>query len=56
MQLIPSSLREVATEVNFLQQPPTVVQAIAEKSVTALVAFSKTSSRSVDLNRIRQLF
>jgi hypothetical protein len=55
MALTESALSEIAQEIDFLKQPPTLVQALAEKSVAALAAVSATGNVGVDLNRIRQL-
>ena len=53
--LTASALSDVAQEIDFLQQSPTVVQSVAEKAVAALVAFAATGNLPVDLNRIRKL-
>jgi len=48
-------LNDVEREIDFLQQPPALVQAVAEKSVAALAVLAATGNLAVDLNRIRQL-
>ncbi|MEZ4662795.1 MAG: type II toxin-antitoxin system PemK/MazF family toxin [Caldilineaceae bacterium] len=55
MELTTSVLPEVAQELDFAQQSPAVVQLLAEKTVAAVVAFSKAGNQSVDLDRIREL-
>jgi hypothetical protein len=55
MELTASALADVAEEIDFAKQSPVIVQAVAEKSVTAVVKFSKTNEPSVDLARIRKL-
>jgi mRNA interferase MazF len=54
MDLTASALPDVTSEVDFTQQPPDVVQVIAEMSVAALAAFAKAGNLPVDLNRIRE--
>jgi mRNA interferase MazF len=54
MDLTASALSDVASEVDFTQQPPDVVQVIAEISVAALAAFAKAGNSPVDLDRIRE--
>jgi mRNA interferase MazF len=55
MDLINSELVDVAQKVDFAQQPPAVVQVVAEKAVAAMVAFSHAGNLTIDLERIRQL-
>ncbi len=55
MALPGRSLNDVEREIDFLQQPPALVQAVAEKSVAALAVLAATGNLAVDLNRIRQL-
>lgn len=55
MSLTESALPEIAQEIDFLKQPPMIVQGIAEKSVAALATLAATGNSGVDLNQIRQL-
>lgn len=55
MALTASVLPDMANAIDFLQQSPAIVQVVAEKSVAAVVAFSKAGNLPVDLNRIREL-
>ncbi len=55
MDLTSSALADVAQEVDFAQQPPAIVQVVAEKSVAAIVAFAQTGNLPVDPERVRQL-
>ena len=55
MALTESALNDVVQEIDFLKQSPTIVQAIAEKSVAALSTFASTGNSGIDLNRIRKL-
>lgn len=55
MDLTTSALSDVAQEIDFAQQSPALVQTVAEKSVAAVVTFSKADNLPVDLERIRKL-
>lgn len=55
MALTESALSDIIQEINFLKQPPTIVHAIAEKSVTALAALASTGNPGIDLEWIRKL-
>ena len=55
MALTESALSDVIEAVDFVKQPPALVQAVAEKSVAALVAFGTTGNSPASLNRIRKL-
>lgn len=50
-----SALTDVVREVDLSKQPPLIVQALAEKSVAALVAFAAIPNSVVDMERIRRL-
>jgi len=55
MELTASALPDVANEIDFSQQSPAIIQIVAEKSITALVKFSKADNLSVNLDHIREL-
>ncbi len=55
MSLTESAFADITNEIDFLKQPPTLVQTMAEKSVAALATLAATGNLAVDLNRIRKL-
>lgn len=55
MALTTTALADVVQQIDFTQQPPAIVQDLAEKSVAAVVAFSTVDNLPVDLDRIRKL-
>lgn len=55
MSLTASALSDVVNAIDFAKQPPAVVQVVAEKSVTALVAMATTGNTAINLEQIRKL-
>ncbi len=55
MALPQSVLSDVAKEPDFSQESPAIVQLVAEKSVAAVIKFSKAGHQTVDPNRLRTL-
>lgn len=55
MALTQTALYDVIAEVKFSEQPPSVVQTIAEKATSALVMFAQTKTPGIDLEVVRQI-
>lgn len=55
MALTASALIDLVGEVDFTTQPADLVQALAEKSLTAVAAFAAAGSPEVDLRRLWDL-
>ena len=55
MDLVETALGDVLAEVDLTVQPVATVQALAEKSVSAVVSFASAGEPSVDLDRLREL-
>ncbi len=53
--LIETALDDVLAEMDLTTQPVATVQALAEKSVAATVAYASAGKSRVDLDRLRQL-
>ncbi len=55
LALTDRSLREIVQETDFVQQPPVLVQTIAEKTIIALTTLATAGNSDVDLEKIRKL-
>jgi mRNA interferase MazF len=55
LALTESVVSDIVQEVDFLTQSPHLLQALAERTVTALAALAKAGNSAVDLDRIRRL-
>lgn len=55
LSLAESSLAEIVQETDFVQQPPALVQIIAEKSISTLTTLAATGNSEIDLDGIRKL-
>jgi hypothetical protein len=55
MALTNTALIDVEAEVDFMIQPVTIVQAIAEKSVAAAIYLAETHHTEVNVERLKQL-
>lgn len=55
MGLIETVLTDVITELDLMSQPPTTVQALAEKVVLSIVSLAAAKNPEVDVERLRQL-
>ena len=55
MSLTSTALADVIEEVDFMTQPATTVQALAEKSLAAVVAFAAADSPEVKVQRLSEL-
>ena len=53
--LIETALDDVLAEMDLTTQPVATVQALAEKSVAATVAYASAGKSRVDLDRLRKL-
>ncbi|MEA3351312.1 MAG: hypothetical protein U9Q82_11870, partial [Chloroflexota bacterium] len=53
--LIETALDDVLAEVDLTTQPVATVQALAEKSVAATVAYASAGKSRMDLDRLRKL-
>lgn len=56
LALTERSLAEITQTTDFMQQPPALVQAIAEKSITALKTLATSGDSAVDLDKVHKLF
>lgn len=55
MALMATALEEMLTDVDLASQPAALVQALAEKSVTAVVSLASVSKPGVNPDRLREL-
>ena len=55
MSLTSTALTDAIEEVDFMTQPATTVQALAEKSLAAVVAFAAADSSEVKVQRLSEL-
>ena len=55
MALVETALGDVLAEVDLTVQPMATVQALAEKSVSAVVSFASAGEPGVDPDRLREL-
>jgi mRNA interferase MazF len=55
MALTATALLDVVSDVDLMTQPASVVQALAEKSLTAVAAFAETGSPEVAVQRLVDL-
>ena len=55
MSLTSTALADVIEEVDFMTQPATTVQALAEKSLAAVAAFAAADSPEVKVQRLSEL-
>lgn len=55
MSLTDTALADVVNEVDFMHQPPALVQMLAEKSVRAAVSLVENHHTAVNLEKLRQL-
>lgn len=54
MALTATALSDVIREVDFMTQPAAVVQALVEKSLTAVIALAATNTPGVDIERLHR--
>lgn len=54
MALTATALPDVIREVDFMTQPAAVVQTLAEKSLTAVIAFAATNTPGADIEHLQQ--
>ena len=55
MELKGPTLEDIVNEINLVIQPPSLVQAIAEKSVAAVITLMAANNPQVDIARLRRL-
>jgi hypothetical protein len=55
MALVETALDDVLAEIDLMVQPVATVQALAEKSVSAVVSFASAGKPGVHLDRLREL-
>ena len=55
MALVKTALDDILTGIDLTNQPTTTVQALAEKSVMAIVSLASADKPGADLNRLQEL-
>jgi mRNA interferase MazF len=55
LALTETALADILTEVDLTKQPAQAVQALAEKSIAAVVSLASVSSVEVDVERLREI-
>lgn len=55
MSLTATAVADIVQEADFMLQSPVTIQALAEKSLAAVVAFARASSPGVDIARLHAL-
>jgi len=55
MALTETSLIDIVAEVDLTKQPATIIQSLAEQSISAVKCFVKANTEGVDIERLRKL-
>ena len=55
LSLTETALLDVMAEIDLMTQPPTTVQALAEKSLEAVASFAAAQALGINIERLRQL-
>jgi mRNA interferase MazF len=55
LALTETALMDIMAELDLMTQPPTIVQALAEKSLEAIVSFAASKTLGINSERLRQL-
>ncbi|CAN5790107.1 hypothetical protein BH10CHL1_BH10CHL1_11560 [soil metagenome] len=56
MELKGLTLEDIVNEISLVIQPPSLVRAIAEKSVAAIITLMAVNHPQVDIERLRRLW